>query len=824
MQINVTFDQSVSSLPTGFVAAVDYVVNLYDSLFTNAVTVNIDVGYGEIGGQSLESGALGESEAYLVSPTYAEAVSALTSDATSTLQKDADATVPASAPYSSGNLWMSTAQAKALGLLSPTSGNLDGYVGFSSSLPFSYATTGTPVSGQYDFVSVVEHEISEVMGRASYIGADINGAASFSLMDLFRYSAPGVRDLTATPPSPYTGAYFSVNNGTTNLDNWNTASSGDLGDWAASAGADAYLAFSWPGQLDGLSSADYALMNVLGWDLTPPVTTVTSMTASPASGALTVGQVVTITMGLSAAVSVSGGTPYLALNDGGTATYNAAATAALNNPSELVFSYTVGAADHTAAALAVVGGSLNGASLTDEFGNIPNFAGSYVSFSGLSLTTPAATVTSVTALPGSGVESVGQTIAITVAMSKGVSFTGGTPTLALNDGGTATFNAAATAALNNPAELVFTYTVAASDNSVSTLAIVSGNLNGAVALDASGNSPNFSGLFASFGGLGVTTPAAAVTAVATTPTSGTEGVGQTLAITYTFSKGVVFSGGTPTLTLNDGGTAVYNAAATAALGDPTRLVFDYTVASTDRDVATLAAVGGNLNGAVATDIYGGVPNFAGLFTSFPNVAVQTVAPASVASFVASPASGVEGVGETITLTATMTGAVTFTGGTPSLTLNDGGTAVYNATATAALGNPDQLVFTYTVGATDQNAAGLSVVGGSLNGATAADANGNIPNFAGLYTSFPGLTVATSGIDLAAVSYGANTTLGYTPNSGDTGGTVSVTDGVHTETISLIGQYAALSFVTLSDGHSGTLVADPSLTGAALTTFLASPHT
>ena len=55
MQISVSFDQNVSSLPQGFVAAVNYVVNYFDSLFTNPITVNIDLGYGEIAGQSLEA-------------------------------------------------------------------------------------------------------------------------------------------------------------------------------------------------------------------------------------------------------------------------------------------------------------------------------------------------------------------------------------------------------------------------------------------------------------------------------------------------------------------------------------------------------------------------------------------------------------------------------------------------------------------------------------------------------------------------------------------------------------------------------------------------
>ena len=50
MQINVTFDQAISSLPTGFVSAVNYVVNYFDSLFTNNVTININVGYGEVAG------------------------------------------------------------------------------------------------------------------------------------------------------------------------------------------------------------------------------------------------------------------------------------------------------------------------------------------------------------------------------------------------------------------------------------------------------------------------------------------------------------------------------------------------------------------------------------------------------------------------------------------------------------------------------------------------------------------------------------------------------------------------------------------------------
>ena len=60
MEINVSFDQNTARLPSGFVAAVDYVAGYFDSLFTNPVTINIDVGYGEIDGSPLARGDLGE--------------------------------------------------------------------------------------------------------------------------------------------------------------------------------------------------------------------------------------------------------------------------------------------------------------------------------------------------------------------------------------------------------------------------------------------------------------------------------------------------------------------------------------------------------------------------------------------------------------------------------------------------------------------------------------------------------------------------------------------------------------------------------------------
>jgi hypothetical protein len=70
------------------------------------------------------------------------------------------------------------------------------------------------------------------------------------------------------------------------------------------------------------------------------------------------------------------------------------------------------------------------------------------------------------------------------------------------------------------------------------------------------------------------------------------------------------TGGAPTLTLNDGGSAISNAAATASLGDPSKLVFDYTVAAGDTPTAALAVTGFNAHGATVDDSAGNHANLA----------------------------------------------------------------------------------------------------------------------------------------------------------------------------------------------------------------------
>src|SRR5262249_26205535 len=179
-----------SELKSDVFAAVSYL----QSQLSDAVTVKISVGFGEVGGSPMSGGAIGQS-AYYVSPyTYAQVKNALAADAKTANDSSAVASLPSSDPTNGGVFYFASAEAKALGLISGT--GLDGYVGFSSGKAFDYDNSDGVSPGTYDFYSVVLHEITEVLGR------ELNGGAggSYDPLDLFHYTAPGVRTFSGTTP------------------------------------------------------------------------------------------------------------------------------------------------------------------------------------------------------------------------------------------------------------------------------------------------------------------------------------------------------------------------------------------------------------------------------------------------------------------------------------------------------------------------------------------------------------------------------------------------------------------------------------------------
>src|ERR1700730_10591472 len=99
MQIIVTYDSSVDTAPAAFKVAVAYVVNLFDAAFTNNVTLNIHVGWGEVDGSAVLSGDLGQSyEAQAPAYNYATIRNALVANAAAPDQLAASSTLPAADP------------------------------------------------------------------------------------------------------------------------------------------------------------------------------------------------------------------------------------------------------------------------------------------------------------------------------------------------------------------------------------------------------------------------------------------------------------------------------------------------------------------------------------------------------------------------------------------------------------------------------------------------------------------------------------------------------------------------------------------------------
>jgi hypothetical protein len=259
--IHVTYDSSVANAPAGFTSVVQKVADFYASSLHDStpITINIDVGYGEVDGTRLGFGALGESATNLQQVSYSQLTSAY-----STTGLSLGSSVP------SGNLYVSDAEAKALGISITSPQAVDGYVGFSSkSGIFDYNNADGVSSNQYDFYGVVAHEFSEVMGRILLTGGKINNAPSYSAYDFFHFSSPGVQDFSGN------GGYFSIDNGTTNLAVFNNPSNGgDAGDWAStgtsnSGGSvyDAFNAFDTLGHVEAVSQTDLLALHALGYQL-----------------------------------------------------------------------------------------------------------------------------------------------------------------------------------------------------------------------------------------------------------------------------------------------------------------------------------------------------------------------------------------------------------------------------------------------------------------------------------------------------------------------------------------------------------------------------
>ena len=270
LQINLIWDASVKNNANwaAIEASVISAASAFTNVFSSKVTANITVELDQISGKAIDVSNAAQSSSSTVVFSKSAVVSALAQHDTF-LGDPSTITANLMANNSpSSAIHVTTAQAKALGLIDSSTlitgyTGIDGHIGIRSNN--FYAVGGTDLPSKYDATSSAAHEISEVLGRISTIGNATVVGAGFTTLDLFRYSANGVRSL-----APADGAYFSIDNGKTALAPFNNPSKGggDAGDWAyVSKSYDSFNAFGTPGQLAHISPTDFLALEALGYQV-----------------------------------------------------------------------------------------------------------------------------------------------------------------------------------------------------------------------------------------------------------------------------------------------------------------------------------------------------------------------------------------------------------------------------------------------------------------------------------------------------------------------------------------------------------------------------
>lgn len=267
--INLLFDASTGSAPAGFFTQIIQAAQYLDALLTDSATINISVGWGEIGGWNGATGdSLPSDQAVaeggpndLWGFTYGDLKQLLTTHLTTTPGQTALAHLPASDPLGMPDQqdWgITTAQLRVLDPAdAPDANTVDGAIGFSTAW-----TT--------DWLGAALHEITHAMGRFSDASDNTSPGNPYgpTEFDLFRFASAGVLQQTGG------AAYFSTDGGATRLADFGIDS--DPSDFLNDALSrhDPFDEFS---SGDGWTAVDSAVMDVLGFNTLasppPPLST-----------------------------------------------------------------------------------------------------------------------------------------------------------------------------------------------------------------------------------------------------------------------------------------------------------------------------------------------------------------------------------------------------------------------------------------------------------------------------------------------------------------------------------------------------------------------
>jgi hypothetical protein len=144
----------------------------------------------------------------------------------------------------------------------------DGVVTLTTSVPLNY--TKTPVAGQFSAIDTVAHEVNEILGgggQGSVLNAIADGLTAFAndlgVLDLYRYSAPGVPSFTTNAAAT---AYFSVDGGVTDIVGFNQTSTGDFGDFSTNNNIQSAFSNSGVVAPYNASTPEFPTLESIGFD------------------------------------------------------------------------------------------------------------------------------------------------------------------------------------------------------------------------------------------------------------------------------------------------------------------------------------------------------------------------------------------------------------------------------------------------------------------------------------------------------------------------------------------------------------------------------
>ncbi|NEU07411.1 hypothetical protein GZH53_03705, partial [Flavihumibacter sp. R14] len=567
-----------------------------------------------------------------------------------------------------------------------------------------------------------------------------------------------------------------------------------------------------------------------------PEPLVTSV-AAPSNGTYKAGDNLDFLVTYDASVNVTD-IPALGLTVGSTAR-NAAYISGTAS-SSLTFRYTIQAADIDLDGIAITGIVLNGGTIKSAGGTAAvNSLAGVASTAAVLVDGVLPVVSAVSSSAANGSFNASTIIPVTITFSENVTVTG-TPQLTLETG--ATDQVINYVSGSGTSTLTFNYTVQAGDNTsdldyTSSAALA---LSGATIKDAAGNdavltlaAPGAAGSLGANKALLIDTQLPVVSAVSASTANGTYKSGDVITITLSLSEAVAVTG-TPALSLNSAGTALY-----ASGSGSSTLNFTYTIAtghsSADLDFSGTSAL--SLNSGTMRDAAGNnlntilpAPGSGNSIGGQKNIVVDAIAPSILSAAV--PADGTYGAGLNLDLTVSYNEAVTVNtgGGTPYivLSLNTGGAVM--AAYVSGSGTAD-LVFRYTLASGNVDNDGITLASSiALNGGTIRDAAGNNAAVSGI--SFgstssvlvDGIAPSVSSINRTAAALSNSSSLTYTLTFSEAVSGLDVTDLSLTSTGTVSGTIASVSLVSAgvytvtvnAITGNGTLRLDVNASGTGIT--------